>query len=72
MSVKDGKISIVSSPDVVLVPSSNSYCSEAESLLDPASFEATLASQASGDPIVSSNQLGVEGVNLLLPLCFQR
>ena len=58
--VKDAEISLVSPPDVVLMLSSNSFCSEAESFLDPAAFEESLSSQASGIPIISSNRLKVK------------
>ena len=59
-TVKDGEISIISPPDVVLVLSSNSFYLEGESFLDLAAFEVSLSSQALGIPIVSSNRLGVQ------------
>jgi len=59
--VKDGTSVCDPPPNVELVLSSNSCWSRAESLFDPAAFEATLSNQAPGDPKASSIRLGVQG-----------
>jgi len=63
-SFKDGTSVCDPPPNMELVLSSNLCWSRAESLFDPAAFEASLSGQASGDPKASSILLGVQGGEL--------